>query len=299
MLLQVIAWLLCGWLQCASAQELTPRAYWPAPKGTQLFLAAYAYKTGDIITDASLPIVGVDSRINTAVVAYQRTTGLFGRTSNFRLEVPYTDGVTKGQVAGLPARRDVSGLGDVSLTLAINLVGAPSMNREQFQAFRADPGPIVAASFKLVAPTGEYEDDKLINIGSNRWAGRVELGYIQPLNPKWLAEFSLGTWFFQDNDEFLGTVLRQDNITSFAANVVRRFGPGFWASLDATFYVGGGTHVAGGGRQSFKRNARMGLSLAYPLSPGHALKATWSSGVATESGGDYDTLGLTYVFAFQ
>ena len=66
----------------ALAQELTPRTYWPAPKGTRLFIFGYAHQTGDVVTDPSIPITGVDSRIDSAVLAYQQTIDLFGRTGN-------------------------------------------------------------------------------------------------------------------------------------------------------------------------------------------------------------------------
>ena len=44
-----------------AAQELSPRAYWPAPKGTRVLIAGYAYSSGDVVVDPSLPLVGVSS----------------------------------------------------------------------------------------------------------------------------------------------------------------------------------------------------------------------------------------------
>ena len=79
-----------------SAQDLTPRTYWPAPKGTKVLVLGYAYQSGDIITDPSLPISGVDSRINAGVIAYLQTISLLGRTSNLQVELPYVDGRTTG-----------------------------------------------------------------------------------------------------------------------------------------------------------------------------------------------------------
>jgi hypothetical protein len=79
-----------------SAQELTPRAYWPAPKGTKVLVLAYAYQTGDVVTDPSLPITGVDSTIHSGAVTYQQTFSLFGRTTNLHIELPFVDGTTTG-----------------------------------------------------------------------------------------------------------------------------------------------------------------------------------------------------------
>jgi hypothetical protein len=181
----------------SATQEMSPRAYWPAPTGTKLVLAGYSYSSGDIVTDVSAPITGVDSSINSAVVGYQQTLDLFGRTANIKFELPYVVGTTTGSYMGESARADVSGMGDIALTLSINLLGAPAMDREGFRELLRDPGPILGASIRVVAPTGEYDGDKLINIGTNRWAARLQLGYIQPLARQWALEISGGAWFFE------------------------------------------------------------------------------------------------------
>ena len=283
----------------ALAQDLTPRTYWPAPNGTKLFIFGYAYQSGDVVTDPSIPITGVDSTIDSGVLAYQQTIDLFGRTGNLQFEVPYVDGTTTGMVRDEAGRRDVSGFGDISATLTINLRGAPSMSPEEFQQLRQSPRPILGASIKIVAPTGEYEADKLINIGTNRWAVRFRFGYIRPLTPKWLLEMSAGAWFFEDNDEFLGETRKQDPIGALNIHLVRRFQPGFWASLDLNYYLGGHTTVGAERRADLQRNSRLGLSVAYPFKRKHAIKLGISEGVVTESGGDFRTINLNYVYRIR
>ena len=73
-------------------------------------------------------------------------------------------------------------------------MGAPSMTREEFQALRADPHPILGASIRVLAPTGDYNPDRLLNVGANRWAVKPELGYMIPLATKWLLELEAGVW---------------------------------------------------------------------------------------------------------
>jgi len=293
--------LLCAALASvdALAQDLTPRTYWPAPKGTRLLILGYAHQTGDVVTDPSIPITGVDSRIDSGVLAYQQTVDLFGRTANFQVEVPYVDGTTTGMVSDEPGRRDVSGIGDIAATLTINLLGAPSMSPADIRELRQQPRPILGAGIKVVAPTGKYEADKLINIGTNRWAMRLQLGYIRPLSQKWLLEMSAGAWFFQDNDEFLGMTREQDPIGALNFHLVRRFRPGFWASLDLNYYLGGHTTVGGDRNADLQRNSRVGFSLAYPFKGRHAVKIGVSEGVVTESGGDFRTLTLNYVYRIR
>jgi hypothetical protein len=280
----------------ALAQDLAPRTYWPAPKGTQVLVFGYAHTTGDTVTDPSIPITGVDSRIESAVLAYQQTLDLFGRTGNIQFEVPYVDTTTTGMVGNESGRRAISGLGDVAATLTINLAGAASMSPAEFQELRRDPRPILGLGIKVVAPTGQYDSDKLINIGTNRWAVRLQLGYVQPLRPKWLLEMSAGAWFFEDNDEFLGMRREQDPIGALNVHLVRRFSPGFWASLNLNYYVGGHTTIGDTRNADLQRNSRAGLSLAYPFGRRHALKLGFSDGVVTESGGDFRTITLNYVY---
>jgi hypothetical protein len=278
------------------AQELSPRAYWPAPKGTQLFFVGYAYSWGDIVTDPSLPVAGVDSRINTAVLGYVQTLSLWGRTSNFIVEVPYVWGTTEGTFEGRPATRDLAGLGDASLTLSANLFGAPTMTPAEFQKLRRNPHQILATSLKLLIPTGAYDEDKVLNVGTNRWALKAELGYMYPISAKWLLEIELGAWLYiKDNDQFLGTTREQEPIGAFESHLVRRIKPGFWVSLDFTHYTGGRTTVGGELRADLQRNTRFGAAVAYPLADGHIIKASYSTGVVTESGGDFDMILLTYL----
>ncbi len=283
----------------AFSQELTPRAYWPAPHGTKIAFAGYAYSTGDIVTDPSLPVVGVDSTIRTGIVGYQQTINLSGRTANIQFELPYTDGSTDGVYRGDPVNRQVSGIGDFAATLSLNLMGAPTMTAAEFQKYRQNPQPIVATSLRVVAPTGEYESDKLINIGTNRWAAKIKLAYLRPMPKKWVLEMAAGVWFFEDNDEFVGSKREQEPITALDLSLVKRFRPGFWGSIDANYYLGGRTTVDGDKRADFQRNSRVGFSLAYPFAKRHAIKASFSGGVVTESGGDYNTLTLNYFYLIR
>jgi hypothetical protein len=280
----------------AMAQDLTPRTYWPAPKDTQLLIAGYTHQSGDIVTDPSIPVTGVDSSIDTVALAYQRTVDLLGRTANVRLQVPLVDGTSTGAVGDVSGRRDVRGFGDVTATLTINLLGAPSMSPADFQRLRQAPRPILGASIKVVAPTGEYDNDKLINIGSNRWAAQAQIGFIYPFSRKWLLETIAGVWFFGDNDEFLGRTREQDPIAALNLHLVRRFSAGFWASLDLNYYTGGRSTIDGVSSPDLQRNSRAGVNLAYPFRRRHALKLGISGGVVTESGGDYRTIALTYIY---
>ena len=283
------------WLApAASAQELVPRAYWPAPTGTQLFVTGYQYSRGDVLTDPSLPVEGVKSRIEFLSLTYQQTFDWFGRTTNLQLNLPYAWGDAEGFVEGQFRTRGISNFADARARLSVNLVGAPAMDAAAFQALRAKPGTIVGASILVSAPTGDWDADTVINSGANRWAIKPAIGIIYPLQAKLLLEFEAGAWFFADNDEFLGTTREQDPILSTEFHVIRRIRPGFWASLDVNYYRGGRSEVGGATRDDRLENSRLGATFVMPFKRRHALRVAASIPMKTSSGGDFDTISVAY-----
>lgn len=277
-----------------AAQELTPRAYWPLPKDANAFVLSYQRSSGDIVTDPSLPLTGVDSVIDFLQVSYQRTLSLFGRSANLQFVLPYSDGHTEGLVEGEFRTRDTAGIADARVRLSINLKGAPSMDGAAFQALRKNPRTIIGASLLVQAPTGEYEPDKLINIGTNRWALKTELGGFRRLG-RWAVDGSAGVWVFADNDEYLGDQTRaQDPIGTLQANVSYTFEPRLWLGFGATWYTGGEVEIDGVAQRNRQSNSRVGLTLAVPLGQRQSLKLACSTGVTARFGGDLDTCGLTW-----
>ena len=281
------------------AQELTPRAYWPAPQGTKVAVAGYSYVSWDVLLDPSTPISGVDSKIHTGVLGYLHTISLWGRTANLVAELPYSWGTTSGFVGDTPARRDLSGFGDLGVTLSVNLIGAPTMTPADFQALRADPHPILGASLKVVAPTGHHDADRLVNVSANRWAARLELGTIIPFSPPWLLELHAGTWFLGDDGDYLAGRREQDPIFEAQAHLVRRFKPGFWASLDLNYFTGGRQSIGGEEQTVAQDNSRIGATVAVPFAGRHAVKIGYFTGLRTELGSDANQFLVSYQVLFQ
>lgn len=284
----------CFWTANCAAQELTPRAYWPAPKGTRVAVLGYSYVSGDVLFDRTIPLYGVDSRINVGVVAYLQTFNLWRRTTNVLFELPYSWGTTEGILIDTPARRDFSGIGDLGVTMMVNLLGAPSMTPAEFQELRADPHPILGASLKILAPIGEYDSNRLINVGANRWAARAQLGFILPLRPKWHLELGAGAWFFGDDPEFLPGRREQEPIFHGHAHLVKRFRPGFWASLDLNYFTGGRQTIGGAQLSDVQKNSKIGVTVVVPFRGRNAIKLGYANGAHTDYGSDFDQYLVTY-----
>jgi hypothetical protein len=294
-----IATLLCMLVLLPSAslaQEMTPRAYWPAPKGTRIVQLGYVYTSGDTVPDPSLPIAGLDSSISSYYFGYLHTLDILGRTANFIMEIPYVDGETNvDNNAENERARQYQGVGDVDFTLSINAFGAPSMTREEYADLRQNPHQILGASVKIKVPIGQYNSDRVVNVGANRWAVRPQLGYVVPLKPKWLLEFAVGGWFFGDNDDFLGFKKEQDPILALESHLVHRFGSGFWTSLDLNYYRGGRSTVDGQKLDDVERDSKIGFTVVYPVTRVHAVKFGYSTGSLNNSDEEFDYFLLSYL----
>ena len=285
----------------APSQELTPRTYWPTPKGTKVGVLGYGYAEGDVLFDPSIPLYGVDSQANVVVAAYLQTISLWGRTSTVLLEAPYQWGSTQGFIGETPNpdRGTISGFGDPGVTLTVNLLGAPTMTPEDFQALREKPHPILGASLKVLIPVGQYDPNRLLNPGGNRWAVKAELGSAIPLRPKLILEIEGGVWFLGDDDDYITGPREQDPIVGIELHLVRRFRPGFWISLDGNFFFGGRQTIDGRELTDFQSNSRLGGTLVVPVKGRHAVKLGFATGVFTAFGSDFDQYLVSYQVLFN
>src|SRR5262245_41385434 len=162
----------------AAAQELDPRAYAPNPTGANFLLLVYSYSTGDVVFDPSLPFTNVEARVNGLALAYGRTFGLFGHSASASPAAPYARGPISGDIGEMTRSVRRSGLADLKGRLALNLIGGPALAPKEFA--QTPLHPTLGASLSFSAPTGQYDPAKLINISTNRWIFKPEVGFSHP-----------------------------------------------------------------------------------------------------------------------
>jgi len=229
--------------------------------------------------------------INSATVGYMRTFALFGRAASAAVARPYAWADVTGDVFEERRAATLSGLADTRLRFAVNLLGGEVGDREQFAARTRSTH--VGASLSIVAPTGQYDSSKLINLGSNRWALKPEIGVYQPFGP-WSFELAAGVWLFGDNNDFYGGVRReQDPIASLQTHVGYSFRPHLWATADWSYYRGGATRLNGVRKHDLQDSTRAGLAVSIPVTAKESLKLAWSDAVTTRIGADVTTYAIT------
>ena len=285
---------LCSPIARVHAQELTPNAYSPAPTGANLLILTDNFSSGSISLDPSVPITDVHANINTAIAGYGRTLGIYGHYTNIGIAVPYVQGELSGVIGGVQQSVNRTAIGDPRLRIGINVYGGPALTPKEFASYRQHT--IVGLSLVVQPPWGAYDSTKLLNIGSNRWAFKPEVGVSQKSGP-WTFEADLAAIFFTVNHNFYnGGVRSQEPIGSLQLHAIYNFRPGLWLAIDGTYYTGGRTTVNGKENFDLQQNSRLGITLAIPCGRAQFLKFAFSHGARTTIGGNFDTVGISYQY---
>jgi hypothetical protein len=288
----------CFSFACPSfAEELEPRRWSHLPINTNFFGGGYAYTEADIGFDPVLKIEDVEVELHTWVAKYIRTFSLLDKTARVSLLQAYQEGRWSGLLDGAPKSIKRSGWSDTVLRFAISLYGAPPLQGKEYGAYRAaaEVETLVSAGLAVQLPTGDYMDDKLINLGNNRFTFRPQLG-VTHKHGKWATEVTGIVALSTDNDEFFnGKKLEQEPLYIVHGHLVYDFRPGVWAGLSAGYNHGGKSTVDGTKKDDLKQNLAWALSFGFPLSRHLGVKVAYAGTRTQErTGVDSDTLAIGF-----
>jgi hypothetical protein len=279
----------------AHAGEIEPRAYVNTPVGINFLLAGYAYSEGGLSTPGSVPVQDAQLRMNTEVLAYARTLNVWGKSGKFDVILPYSQLSGRATVAGQPRERKVSGFNDPLLRFSVNFYGAPALSVQEFAKYKQDL--IIGASVQVSVPLGQYDRDKAVNLGNNRWFVKPDVGISKAWGPLTLELSSGVTFFSNNNDYFGGRTLKQDPLLTTQVHATYNLGRGVWAALSWTFDYGGQTTIDGvRSDNSSYSNSRLGGTLALPVNRYNSIKLFGSTSLKTTAGSDYDAVGVAWQY---
>lgn len=278
----------------AGAGEIEPRAYVNTPVGVNFLLAGYAYSKGDLSTPGASPLKDAELKMHTALLAYARSLDVWGNSGKIDIIVPYTDLSGNGMVAGERRERNITGFNDPRARFSVNFYGAPALSLPEFARYKQDL--LIGASVQVSAPLGQYDSDRLINLGNNRWFVKPDIG----ISRQWgdvTLELASGVTLFTDNDDFFGgQKLEQEPLYITQFHLTYNIVPGVWAALSGNYDFGGRTTVDGKKKDDFQKNARLGLTFALPVNRNNSIKLYASTGVHTTVGNDYDLVGALWQY---
>ena len=176
-------------------------------------------------------------------------------------------------------------------------IGSPALSLPEFARYRQRT--IVGVALQVVLPLGQYDDERLINIGSNRWSFRPEAGVSRMLG-RLTLEFAAGAWLFTTNDDFFGgKVLTQRPLYFAKGAAIWSFARGRWLAINYGRANGGQTRIDAGASSPLQENDRIAATLLLPMRRTQALRLTYISGLLTRLGADFETIGVGYQFSWQ
>ena len=279
---------------CSTASDIEPRSYSNIPAGVNYLVAGYTYTQGGVGFSPALSLANGNIKIHSAFLSYIRSLDILGRSGKLAVAIPMAWLSGQADVDGSPAKRVTGGFGDPSVKLTVNLYGAPALPPEQFESYREDV--IVGASLAMSAPGGRYDPKELVNLGTNRWTFKPDIG----VSKRWggfTAELGAGVFLLTDNTDYLqGKLLQQAPAYSFQGHAVYNFAPEFWCSFDANYYFGGRTTTGHALDDNLQQNWRVGGNLEFAVNRQNTIKLFGYTGVYARTGNNYDNVGVAWEY---
>jgi hypothetical protein len=282
----------------ASAQDLDPRAYVRVPVDGNVLVAGFSYSHGGVVTDPSLPLEDLKASVEMITLGLARSFSFFGMTAQAFGVIPFAWVQANALVTSQYQSTTRTGFSDMRFRLSVLLHGAPAATREEF--VKSSPRTIIGSSLTIVAPTGQYFPDKLINLGTSRWSFKPEVALSHPMGKRWMMDVYAGVWLFTTNYSFYpGTsVRRQDPLGAIQAHLSYTIKPGFWAAADATFYAGGNSTVNDVVKDDRQSNSRIGLTVSMPVGKINSVKIACSTGAVIRFGANFTSVSVSWQTAW-
>jgi hypothetical protein len=277
-----------------SATDMDPRAYSNIPIGLNFLIAGYTNIKGNIAFAPTVPITNAKLETHSSVFAYVRSLDFWGKSGKVDIIIPEAWLSGQAEVLGQQKSRDVVGFADPMARLYVNLYGAPALSMKEFASYKQDT--IVGVSLAVTAPGGQYDQRKLVNIGTNRWSIKPEIG----ISKAWgalITEFAAGMYIFTDNTQsFMKNTLEQKPIYNLQGHLIYNFGMGIWAAFDANYYTGGRTIQDNIMDANMQQNWRVGGTLSFPITKQNSIKLNGSTGIYSRTGSNFDIIGIAWQY---
>lgn len=274
-------------------QDLDPRAYVRAPVKTTTMITGFTYSHGGVVTDATLPIKNINADVEAPSIGVAHSFSLFGLSSSALVALPYMWAQVSGEVGDQSKSISRSGFGDMRLRLSVLFLNAPAVTLAELR--KAPPQKtILGASINIIAPTGQFYSDKLINIGTHRWSVRPELALSQPVGKRWVLDVYAGVWLFTNNTSYYpgNSIRKQDPMGTLQSHFSYNINPRTWVAFDATYYYGGSSAIEGLYKDDRQSNVRYGVTGVIPVGKLSSLKLSANWGAIVRVGSDFSTYSI-------
>ena len=270
-------------LKQAHAQFTDPRTYTNSPVGVNQLELSYSYVHANASLDTSLIVTGAKLGLHQGTIDYTRYFGFFHRLTWIEAAVPIAS--LGGSVTGTGIQGSTTGTGDSSCSIAMLLKGGPALTADQFKDH--EQATTLGASLTITAPTGLYHSDKILNLGSDRWSFKPELGLSHPLGheQKWTVDAHANVYFYTDNTSYRGReILGQQWLPGVEGHVSYSFNDNLWTSFDTRYSFRGSTFLNGTDQKNGQQNFILGTEMNVSLNTRNSIVFEFAKAVVHENG---------------
>jgi hypothetical protein len=249
------------------------------------------------------------------IANYVRHMTLFNRPSSLSLTIAGGDinvdvnarallqFLPPGITPGTAFSQSSTGFADPSAQLVVNLFGTPPL-KANFDLLNYEPTWTLDAAVMLGVPIGEYNDNKLVNLGLNRWFGRIAFPFkyhFGVFTRGYMSSFELtpSVWLFAENDDFMGQKLENDPMWQLEAHLTHDFTPSFFGSLDMLYRAGFQSEIDGVDVGEDLDIGNLGFTLNYQVTDNLAIRTGFSSNVFGDDDLDNSMIRLQFVFGWH
>ena len=297
------------------------RAYWKGREGTNAVSFQYLnlnmqasdsqqFDPGHFIYPNS------DTEANLMIANYARHFTLFKRASS--LSVAIAGGsvdvnvdtslvppgyLPPGVLPGNVFSQSASGYADPTVQLDVNLFGTSRL-KSTVDLVNYEPTWTLDTAVMLAFPVGKYDSDKLVNMGQNRWFGRIAFPFKYHFGvfaPGYMTSLEIipSVWLFAENDDFVGKQMENDPLWQLESHLTHDFTRNFFGSLDLLYRGGFQSEIEGVEAGEELNIGNLGFTLNYQVTDNLALRTSYMSNVFGDSDLDSSVIRIQFVYAWH
>ncbi len=277
------------------SQDVEPRRWSSLPLETKIIGVGYGYTSGDVSFDPILQVEDAIVEVNSLLAAYIQPFKIGTRLARIDVRVPFGFVHYEGLLNGEPATLDRTGFLDTRIRLSVNLLGPPALNLKELQKyFQEHPvNTTFGVSLAITVPLGQYFEEKLINLGQNRFIFRPQLGLVHNWK-SWSYELTGSLYLFTNNNNFFGGDSRkQDPIFTLQTHLIKRFPSRIWGSASLALGHGGESIVNQISKNDTRTDFIGALSFGFPFTKTQNVKVVYLyTASLADYGADTDSVFL-------
>ncbi|MEN8788631.1 MAG: transporter [Flavobacteriaceae bacterium] len=288
-------------VEITNGQDIEPRRWGNLPLGNQVIGAGYAYSYGDVLFDPVLDIEDVEVDVHSVLATAVIPLKLGNMAGRLDAIIPFNFAHWQGLLSGVSAETSRRGLADPRVRISLHLTGPPASNRQELMQYLSEHSKYttIGVSLGISIPLGQYNADRLLNLGLNQFIFRPQIGMMHNWG-LWSYELTASVLIFTANNDFFNDGERkQDPLFAAQTHIIRRFPSRTWLSLSAAYGLGGQSVVNRLPNNDVRSNLLAALSFGFPLGKNQAAKIVYlRSETLKELGADTNSLILAWSIAF-